>query len=83
MVVRIIATVGAFLSVLLFPWQLALFIVAGVSALLPPVALVVGVFTDALYWSQGPLPYATLCGLAITLIAFVVERFVRTRIMAT
>jgi hypothetical protein len=83
MIPRATLVLIAFLSPFLFPWQLTLLIAAGASVILPPTALVVGVLIDALYWSYGSIPYATLVGLTITVVAYVVEGFIRTRIMDT
>lgn len=73
---------SALASSLLFPWPAALLLVSVASFFLPPVALLAGVFTDALYWTSGPLPYATLIGVVVTLLAYFVQHFVKTRIMS-
>lgn len=78
---RFLLIVSAILSPFLFPWQAALLVVAAASFFLPPVALLAGVLTDALYWTSGPFPYATLLGVLLTAVAYLVQHFVRTRIM--
>lgn len=81
--IRAALVVLALLSPLLFPWPLVALltlIAASVSSLIP---LAVGIFVDALYYSRGAasFPWATVSGLAVTLAAFGVRRFLETSIM--
>ena len=81
MIPKVVLIAAALLSPLLFPWQVTIVLASIASVILPPVALVAGIFTDALYWSYGSIPFATLIGLLATAIAYVIEGFIRTRIM--
>lgn len=76
------ALIVALLSPLLFPTVIVVILVAGAALILPPVGLIAGVLTDSLYHTPGQsAPLGTLIGGAITLIAYGVHRFVKTRIM--
>ena len=54
---------------LFFPWHVSLVLAAIASLIVPPLGLVVGMFTDTLYWTSGSVPYATLIGLVFTVLA--------------
>jgi hypothetical protein len=78
-----IAFIIALAAPLLFPGSLTFVLVAIASVIVPPVGLLAGVLSDALYYvpSVG-IPYATLIGLALTLGGYVVRQFIKTRIMS-
>lgn len=79
---KALAVILALVAPLLFPTLLASLIVLALSFVVPPVGLVAGVLTDSLYHTPGqPMPLGTLIGGSITLIAYGVHRFVKTRIM--
>jgi hypothetical protein len=75
---------AALLAPFFFPWPLAA-LGAFALALMEPVAgLALGIILDALYFVPGAarLPVCTACGLAGTVLAFFVRRFVKTRIIS-
>jgi hypothetical protein len=78
-----VAVVLALAAPILFPAALALIIVALASVVVPPVGLLAGVLADGLYATPVVgVPYATLVGLALSVLGYAVHRFIKTRIMA-
>jgi hypothetical protein len=77
----VVAVVLALLAPLFFPAALTVAVVLIASLVVPPVGVLAGVLTDALYRTPDVPPYATLVGLAFTIGGFIVHRFVKTRIM--
>ena len=70
-------------SVLIFPWPYAVF-ATGMAVLASPLApLFVGIFTEALYYAPSvyAFPLWLALGVAGSLAAFFVHRFVETSIM--
>ncbi len=79
---RLLAVVVAFASPLLFPAVLSFAFVFLAAIVVPPLGIVVGVFSDVLYYTPGSgLPLGIIIGTGSSLIAFVVHRFIKTRIM--
>lgn len=83
--IRAVLALGAFLSVFLFPYPLTALLSFVASLYLPGVALLVGILVDLLYYVPEAAPYglpaASLFGLFLSLVALVVRRFVRARII--
>jgi hypothetical protein len=76
--------IAALLAPVFFPWPLAA-LGAFALALMEPVAgLALGVILDTLYFARGVahLPLCTVFGIAGTALAFLVRRFVKTRIIS-
>ncbi len=65
-----------------FPWPFALLLGAVASLIIPPVAIITGGLLDILYYGGVGLPYFTIIGILIAIIAFFVQQFVKTRIMS-
>ncbi len=80
---RIPLGILAVLSPLLFPSLFALAIVFGVSLYMPPIALLVGLITDAFYYVPGQVffPTATVLGLLLAIFSYVVHSFIKARII--
>jgi hypothetical protein len=79
---KILAVVLALLSPLLFPAALAAILVLFAAIVLPPLGILAGVLTDALYYTPGvSFPYATVTGAGISVIGYLVHQFIKTRIM--
>jgi hypothetical protein len=73
----------ALLSLFLFPWPLgvaAIFLSAGFA---PASGILLGVSADLIHFAPGAyaFPYASALGACATLAGFVVQRFVKARIM--
>lgn len=83
-VIRIICVSGAFLSPFLFPYPLTLLLSFIASAFVPWIAIIVGVMQDALFMIpyEGRMPTATLIGAGISVLALIVRRFVKARILS-
>ena len=82
-IIRFGAALLALASPLLFPLGITI-ILAGVGAIVTPLLpLAVGLIFDALYWhgSASWLPWASLVGALLSIVAFFVHRYVRTSIM--
>jgi hypothetical protein len=82
-VLRVICVSAALLSPFFFPYPLTLLLSLVASAFIPWIALVVGVMQDALFMIpyEGRIPTATLLGAGASVVALVVRRFVKARIM--
>ncbi len=78
---RILITLIAFVSVILFPWQFTAFLVLVSSFFVPLLPLAIGIFADTLYYSMKItlVPLYTILGLLVTGIAI----FVRTRLQTS
>ncbi|KND52048.1 MAG: hypothetical protein ABA06_02170 [Parcubacteria bacterium C7867-001] len=72
----------ALLSPFIFPSPLSGALSFAAALVYPPVALVVGLIADALYYPGSGYPLATLIGVAIALVAFFMRGFAKARIMA-
>jgi len=68
---------------LLFPSLFAVAVVVVSALFVPSIALFAGMLTDALYYLPGHyfFPYATLIGLAISIMATFVQSFRKARII--
>jgi hypothetical protein len=85
---------GAILSFLaifapfFFSWPYSFGIAGVASVFFPPVAVLSGALIDTLYFEHGAshslfiLPYFTILGCIVGMIAFSVQQFVKTRIMS-
>ena len=81
---RVPVFVFASLSPLLFPFPLTVIASFVASLLWVPFGLLMGIVTDILYWAPGGgLPVGTSIGVAVTLIAFLVRKFTKARIMSS
>lgn len=78
---RIVVVVAAVLSLFLFPWPFALILAVAASLMLPLSGIAFGILYDALYMPAGTWPMATIAGCGLTVIALIVRRFVKARIM--
>ncbi|MDR3548506.1 MAG: hypothetical protein P4M11_09630 [Candidatus Pacebacteria bacterium] len=65
-----------------FPWPYALAIGVISAFVIPPAAIITGGLLDVLYYGGSGLPYFTIIGLIIAVIAYAVQQFVKTRIMS-
>ncbi len=74
--------VCAIVAPLYIPWYLAILLAAFAAGFVPPIAIVVGLIFDLLYYPGNGLPYFTILGVLGAAIAFFVHRFVKTRIMS-
>jgi len=81
--IRGIALLLTLVAPFFFPFALAVVLIAGSALLFPLLALLGGVLFDALYYIPhgGYIPVATLVGVAGFLVASVVQKLVRARIM--
>ena len=79
--IRIALCILAVLSPFFFPWPYALVIGFVAALFFPPIALIVGVLIDALYFGGSGLPLFTLYGIIGAAMAYFVHQFVKTRIM--
>jgi hypothetical protein len=81
-IASILLTVFTFLSLFFFPYPATLALSFLASLSFPLTALLVGVLSDALYFSAPhTLPLATLLGVLASAIAFFVRRFIKARII--
>lgn len=69
-----------FISIVLFPWPMSVFLALAISLFEPLVPLAAGIFADTLYYTpqSGILPLFTLYGAAVTALAFFVRSRLRT-----
>ncbi len=74
----------ALLSPLLFPYSMTIVLSFAASLFVPWLAVLVGMFSDALYFIPGisVLPTGTIYGIFISLAAVLVHRFAKARIMS-
>lgn len=78
---RIVLLGAAFASTFFYPYPLTLALSFAASIVFPPSGLFVGMFSDFLYYTAPELPLATLIGAGVSLLGYVVRRFVKARIM--
>lgn len=76
-------TLLAFVSTVLFPWPLTVLLTLGIAVFEPLVPLAIGIFADTLYYSPqaGVLPWFTICGALVTILAFFVRSRLKTSII--
>jgi hypothetical protein len=76
-------TIFGFLSVIVFPWPFWVVIAVLLSAVDPLLPLALGLFADTLYYvPEGSFfPLFTLCGGAVSAVAFFVRSRLVTRMM--
>ena len=65
-----------------FPWQFALLVAIIAALFVPPAAIITGGLLDILYYAGGAIPYFTIIGIFIAIIAFFVQQFIKTRMMS-
>ncbi len=84
MMTRVVLVIAAFLSPFLFPYPATIILSFAAGLVLPPVPLLVGAITDALYFTPGvaSFPIASVTGLVLSVAAFFMQRFLKARIMA-
>ena len=84
MMTRIVLVLAAFLSPFLFPYPATILLSFVAGLVLPPVPLLVGAMTDALYFSPGAgaFPVALIIGLGLSVATFFMQGFLKARIMA-
>ena len=80
---RSMSIILALIALFIFPWQVAVIAVLGAAFLTPLAGLALGIVADLVYYVPGAafMPYFTLFGLGATGIGFLVQRFVKTRII--
>lgn len=73
----------ALISLFIFPWQVSLVAIFLAALSLPPAGLMLGLLADVVYFVPGAafVPYFSLLGLVASVLAALVHRFVKTRIM--
>lgn len=81
--IRAALLLSTFASVFLFPYPLTLVLSFAAGIYVPLTPLAAGIVTDLYYHVRGAsaLPLGTLWGLSLTLLAVVVRRFVKARII--
>jgi hypothetical protein len=72
----------ASLAPFFFPWPFALAVGVFCSLIVPPAAIITGGLLDVLYYGGSGLPYFTILGIFIAVIAFFVQQLIKTRIMS-
>jgi len=79
--IRVLLIGTTFVSVVLFPWPLTVFLVFASSVFEPLIPLIVGIFADTLYYAPQvyAVPLYTLYGMILTGTVF----FVRSRLRAS
>ena len=80
---RFLIPAFAFLSVFFFPWPVTLVLIFIAALCLPVLGLALGAFADLIYFNAAAagVPSFLIMGLVATLVALLVHRFVKTRIM--
>lgn len=80
--IRAAVLIAAFAAPFFFPVLLGIVLAAIAALILPPAGLIIGVLYDALYYvPERGLPLASILGLAATIVAYAVRRFIATRMM--
>ena len=81
--IRILLPLVAFLSLFFFPYPLSALLILASAILLPVSGIAIGIAADILYFSPGAafMPLWSLGGILATILALLVQRFVKTRIM--
>lgn len=81
--IRAVLVGAAFLALFFFPWPVTVVLVFAAGMAVPLAGLLLGVLVDLFYYTPGAgLPYGTLFGIGTFLVALLVHRFVKTRIMS-
>ena len=80
---RVLLLVTTFASVILFPWPITIIFVLASSFFEPLTPLVIGIFSDTLYYSPHAyvVPLYTLSGAILTGVLFFVRSRLRTGII--
>ena len=83
--IRTLLPLTALLSLFFFPYPLSALLILASAIMLPVSGIVLGVAADVLYFSPGAafMPLWSLGGIFATVLALLVQRFVKTRIMDT
>jgi len=81
MLARILIPLASVIALFLFPWPVVLLFMLAASLLVTPAGFALGVLYDLIYFTPGSafLPFMSLWGLALSVLAFLVHRFVKTR----
>lgn len=81
--IRYALTILALLSPFFFPFSATLVLAFAASVFIPPVALVVGLLSDFLYYTPGASfwPMASMWGLLLSICGLLVRRFLKARII--
>jgi hypothetical protein len=80
-VLRVALCILAIASPFFFPWPYTMVLGLAAALFFPPIALIVGVLVDTLYFNGSGLPLFTLYGIVGAGGAYVVQQFVKNRIM--
>lgn len=82
---RYLTVLIALVSVLFFPYSVSLLVTIIAALAVPLAGVAVGMLTDAIYFTphMGAFPKATVLGLLATIGAFLLRRFMRTRVTGT
>ncbi len=80
---RVMSIVLALIALFILPWQVAVLAILGAALLTPLSGAALGVIADIVYYTPGAafMPYFSLFGLFATVAGFLVQRFVKTRII--
>lgn len=79
--VRAALIVIALLSIFWLPWAITLVLMFLSGLVFPPLALILGILADLLYYPGHGFFWASFDGLLLTLLSAAVRHFVKTRIM--
>jgi hypothetical protein len=81
--IRPVLLLATFLSLVWMPWPVTIVFMVLTSIFIPISGIVFGLLLDIFYAPLGvsSLPYGLMWGSLATAIGFMVERFLRTRIM--
>jgi hypothetical protein len=84
MILRLVVVLAALASIFMLPWPVTAALILAAGFFVPPASLALGVVADLAYFSPGAalFPYFSLYGAACTLVAVLVHRFVKTRIIS-
>lgn len=69
------------ISLFIFPWAVTVIGMAGSALIYPPTALFLGIVADLLYYPGVGLPMSVLWGAGLTVSAYLVRYFVKTRML--
>lgn len=80
---RSMAVILALIALFVFPWQVSLLAILGAALFVPAAGIALGVIADLVYFMPGAafMPYFSLFGAGATIVALLVHRFVKTRII--
>ncbi|MBU1292777.1 hypothetical protein KJ819_01775 [Patescibacteria group bacterium] len=80
--IRILVLLATLFSLFFFPYVVSVVLILVSALTLPFSGIAFGILADALYYSQGSgIPWWTIVGAGATLLALLVHRFVKTRII--